>query len=128
MVRVQFAHSNQAQIREIGLSVGVPFSQRNQTGQVVVAIESHRDESIFHESQHDTRVLHVKRRLRQHRFAGQQRPGHLALEADRPVVVRVTAIHKRDQKACVSDALHPLEKPLRVDKSFGPLTQPAQRI
>jgi len=70
----------------------------------------------------------MERRLRQHRFTGEQRTVELRLQTNRPVVMHVAAADEGDEKA-LGDSLHFLENPFRTERPFGASgTQPAHLI
>jgi hypothetical protein len=43
-------------------------------------------------------------------------------------VMPIVSIGKSDEESCVRDAVHEREKPLRLERSFGPRTDPASRM
>jgi hypothetical protein len=123
-----FAHANQAKIGEVGLAVTVALRERSQLRQMIVAIKRQADEPILKHGQRQRGVLKMEGRFREHRLAGKQRLGNLRSQMQRPLVVGVTAINKRDQKPSIGDTFQLREKPLRLERFFGPFTLPARRI
>jgi hypothetical protein len=67
----------------------------------------------------------VKRGFSQDGFASQERFRNSFCNLERPGVVEVVAIPKRNDKSCVRDSLHRREKPFREERLTGPLIFPA---
>jgi hypothetical protein len=127
MLGMQFAHSDQTQIRQIGRPVGVSRRQFREPWDVVGRKECRPDQPVLHEAQNQAGATQVKRRLRKDRFAGQQRFGDPLRNLQGPSVVQVPSIPECYQKASVRDGLHFREKPLRIERFAGPSTAPAKR-
>jgi hypothetical protein len=125
---IELAHADQAKIGEVGLAVTVALRQRGQLWQMIIAIKRQADKPILKHSHYQRGVLKMEGRFREHRLAGKQRLGNLCGQMQRPLVVGVTAINKRDQKPGIGDAFQAREKPLRLERFFGPFTLPARRI
>src|ERR1035441_143163 len=67
----ELAQANQAQIGQIGMTVGVTQRQSFELRQVVVAVKSECDQSLANQGEDQRDVLQVERRLSQHRFASE---------------------------------------------------------
>ena len=124
----KLAHSDQAKIGEVGLAVTVALRQRRQLRQMIVAIKSQTDEPILKHCQYQCGILKMEGGFREHRLAGKQRLGNLRSQIHRPLMVGIATINKRDQKPGIGDAFQAREKPLRLERFFGPFTLPARRI
>lgn len=70
----------------------------------------------------------MESRFGQHRLASKQRFRHLARKLNGPSVVSIGCIAERDQKPCIGNGFHVLEKPLRIERSGAFETWPASRI
>ena len=123
-----FAHSDQAKIGEVGLAVTVVLRQCSEFRQMFVAIKCQADKSVLKHCQYQPGILKTKGGFCEHRFTRKQRFGNLRSQMQRPLVVGIATIHKRDQKTGIGDAFQAREKPLPLDRPFGPFTLPARRI
>lgn len=128
MARMQFAHSDQTEIREVGLAIRIPRRESGELRQMIIAIELERDEAFLDHREHERDTLKMESRLGEHGLAREQRLGQALSDLDRPVVVSVVSIRERDEKSGVGDALHERENPFRAERSFGPRTEPARRM
>lgn len=128
MPRVELAHPDKTEVGEIGVAVRVAACQHLEGAQMIGAAEGDGDHTFVDHRQHERNALKMKRRLGQNGLAGQQRLGHPLCQRHRPVMVDIIAVGKCNEKTGVSDALHFFEKPLRVDSSRGPRTDPAKRM
>ena len=124
----KLAHADQAKIGEVGLAVTVALRQRSQLRQVIVAIKCQADESVLKHGQYQRIVLKMKGGFCEHRLTREQRFGNLRSQMQCPLVVGIAAINKRDQKSGIGDAFQAREKPLRLERFFGPFTLPARRM
>jgi len=113
MTRIQFAQPDQTKIRKIRLAIRVARREFRQAGNVLAGYECGFDQSIGHERQRQNAASKMKRRLGQHRLASQQRFGDPLRELDRPLMVTIAPVAKRNQKTGVRDRSHSREKPLR---------------
>lgn len=95
---------------------------------MVGALECDLNQTFLHHVEHKPGVLEVERGFRQNRLARQEWFSDARGHADRPVVVDVVAIGKRDEEPGVGDALHAREKPFLVDRDLGPRALPAKRM
>lgn len=126
--REQFAHANQAEVGKIRMAICVSGGQSLEVRNMVIAAEADINKSFTYHGEHKGNALQMKCRLRQHWFAGQQRFSHKFRHCERPIVIGVGSVGESDEKAGVRNAPHDFENPLRLDKSFGPRTEPASRI
>ena len=124
----KFAHSDQAKIGEVGLAVTVALRQCRELRQMFVAIKCQADESVLKHCQYQPGILKMKGGFCEHRFTRKQRFGNLRSQMQRPLVVGIATINKRDQKTGIGDAFQAREKPLRLDRPFGPFMLPARRM
>lgn len=124
----KLAHANQAKIGEVGLAVTVALRKCSQLRQVIVAIKFQGDQPILKHGQYKRGVLKMKSRFGEHRLTGKQRLGNLRGQMQCPLMVGIAAIDKRDQKSGIGDTFQVREKPLRLERFFGPFTLPARRI
>ena len=124
----KFAHSDQAKIGEVGLAVTVALRQCSELRQMFVAIKCQADESVLKHCQYQPGILKMKGGFCEHRLTGKQRLGNLRSQMQRPLVVGIATINERDEKPGIGDAFQAREKPLRMDRPFGPFTLPARRI
>ena len=124
----KFAHSDQAKIGEVRLAVTVALRQRRELRQMFVAIKCQADESVLKHCQYQPGILKMKGGFCEHRFTRKQRFGNLRSQMQRPLVVGIATINKRDQKTGIGDAFQAREKPLRLDRPFGPFMLPARRM
>lgn len=99
----KLAHSDQAKIREVGLAVTVALRQRSKLRQMFVAIKCQADESVLKHGQYQRSVLKMKGGFCEHRLTSEQRFGNLRSQMQRPLVVGIAAINKRDQKSGIGD-------------------------
>ena len=128
MFREEFAHPDKAQIREVGLPIGITVCEPGELDEVIAAVECQADEPLIHHGEDNGRALEVKGRFGENGFARQERFGYAGRELHRPGVVLVVGIGKRDQESRVGNSLHERVKPLRVDRSRAPRTVPASRM
>ena len=61
MSRVQFTHTDQTEIRQIGSSILVAFSQRRELRQMIVAIKGETDQLVFDHFEDNPGVAEMKR-------------------------------------------------------------------
>ena len=120
VARVEFTHSDQAEVSQVGLPVRKSIGQGGELHEMIVAGERDRDQSGADHRQRDLDALQVKRRLRQNGLAGQERFSGSRRQTHRPVVMRIGTRRESHQEAGVGDALHRFEKPLRFDRSRVP--------
>jgi len=73
VTRIELAHANQAQIRQIGFTIGEAFCKPFELWKVVGAIKGNGHQSFSDHRQYNARVLEVKSRFCQHGFAREQR-------------------------------------------------------
>ncbi|OLC94034.1 MAG: hypothetical protein AUH86_15445 [Acidobacteria bacterium 13_1_40CM_4_58_4] len=109
------------------MAVLIGASKVAQLLQVAAAIESNPQHVIFNKRQNIGTGSQVESGLGQHGFAGEQRLRDAASKLHRPDVVAVVAIAEGDNKAGVGNGFHLRPKPLRAERSAGPLTAPAYR-
>jgi hypothetical protein len=124
----KLAHADQTKVREVRLAIAVALRQRSKLRQMFVAVKSQGDESTLEHCQYQRGVLKMKGGFREHGLTRKQRFGNLRRQMQRPLVVGITTINKRDQKTGVGDAFQVREKPLRLERFFGPFTLPARRM
>lgn len=125
---MEFAHTYDTEIRQVRLAVRVTFSERFEVHEVLFAVEGQARQPISDHSQHDANVLQMERGLRNDRLARERWGRYLLGNLDRPIVVLVVPVGKRDKKASIRDRLHDLEKPFLLARSLGPETLPARRM
>lgn len=124
----KLAHADQAKIGEVGLAVTVAPCQRGELRQVIVTVKSQANEPVLKHGHYQRGVLKMKSRFSEHRLTGKQRLGNLRSQMQRPLVVGVATINECDQKPGIGDAFQAREKPLRLERFFGPFMLPARRI
>ena len=124
----KLAHSDQAKIREVGLAVTVALRQRSKLRQMIVAVKSQADKSVLKHGQYQHNVLKVKGGFCKYRLTSEQRFGNLRSQMQHPLVVGIAVINERDQKSAIGDAFQAREKPLRLERFFGPFMLPARRM
>lgn len=128
VARIQLAHPDETEIRQIRLAVLITFCQGGQLRQMVVDDEGDGDQSVRDHPEDDRNVLEMKCGFRQDGFARQERVVDLSSDANRPVVVNIAAIGKRDEETGIGDTDHARENPFRRERSFGPSMVPANRM
>lgn len=128
MPGVEFAHANEAEVREAGLTIGVSPGERGELEQVVPAVEGQSNEALLQHGEDDRHVSEVKPASA--RTASQVKRGSLDLlgHADGPPMVPIVAVRERDEEAGIGNAFHERANPLREDRSRGPRTEPASRM
>src|SRR5258708_11172842 len=95
---------------------------------MLFAIERDLDEAVLNHREDEASVPEVKRALRDHRLAGEERFADMARQLDGPRMMVIIAVCKRDEEAGIGDRLHFFEKPFRRDRSFVPEMAPARRM
>ena len=71
VARVQLAHADEAKIGEIWAAIAIAARQRYELGQMVLAVESERNQSVSNHCENESDVAQVKCGFRQNSFAGQ---------------------------------------------------------
>ncbi len=122
---MQFAHSDQTQVREVRLPIRVPGSQFLQPWQMRPEFERQPNQALLDEFQNQCAAAQVKRSLRQHRIACQQWFRNPRGDFERPRMMLIVAVPEGYEKAGVRDSLHRLANPFRVERFDGPETVPA---
>ncbi len=125
--RVELAHTDEAEVCQVGLTVPVSLRKRFKVRKVLPAIERDSEKSLPDELQHERGVLQMKRGLCENRFAGQKRSGYPLGQPDGPFVMLIVPVGKRHHESTIGDSLHLEEKPLREERSLGPRMDPARR-
>jgi hypothetical protein len=92
----KLAHSYQAKIREVRSAITVALRQRSKLRQMFVAVKSQGDKSALEHRQYQCGVLKMKGGFCEDRFTGKQRFASLRRQMQRPLVVGITTINKRD--------------------------------
>jgi hypothetical protein len=69
---VEFAQSDEAEIREIRIPVRIARDKLGETGEMFIDNESRPDQPFAHKTQNELSAAQVKCRLRQRRLAGQK--------------------------------------------------------
>jgi hypothetical protein len=128
VARVKLAHADETKIGQIGVAITIAARQCCELRQVVLAVESKGDQSIPNHRENKWHVAQVIGGFCQNRFAGQQRFGDPTGDAHSPVVVSIGPIGEGDEEPGIRNALHERENPLRLERSFGPRTVPANRM
>lgn len=124
----QFAHSHQAQVGKVRLLVRISSSQTFELNEIFAAVKRERNQALIDHRQSHRGTLEVKCGLRKHSLASQKRFGEPNRNLSSPPMVFIVGIRKRHQKPRIGNALHEREKPLRVDRSRVPCTEPASLI
>ncbi len=75
MLRVQFAHANQAQVGKIGASIGIAIRQFREASEMRGGIEGRTHQSFTHKRQNQCCVAEMKTGFGEHCLARQQRLG-----------------------------------------------------
>ena len=117
---MQFAQSDQTQVRQIGRPVGVSCRQFREPRDMVSHKECRPDQPLLHEAQDQTGAAQVKRCLRKDRFAGQQWFGDPLRDLQGPNVMEVSSIPECYQEASVRDGLHFRVKSLCANSVTNP--------
>jgi hypothetical protein len=125
--RIELTHSNQAEIRQVRIPIGISFGQCRQLTELRRAVESDLNQPLRHHGKNERHALEMECRLCQHGFTSEQGLGDTLGYADRPGMVRVIPVGEGYEKAGVDDSFHGREKPLRLDRSSGPSKAPAKR-
>jgi hypothetical protein len=127
VLRVQLAHPDQAEVRQVGVAIGIPLRKSRELRKILQAIEGQDDQPLSDHGEDEGHALEMEGRFRQHRLARQEGVGHALSDGDGPIVMSVIAVGEGHEKARVGDPLHEREKPFRLERSFGPRTLPASR-
>jgi hypothetical protein len=125
---MHFAQADQAEIRQIGVSIGIPLSQRFELRPVLAAVERNLHQPFVNHGERRPDALEAEGRFGENGLARQQGRRYLLGESDGPLMVAVVSIRECDQEACVGNPCHDFEKPVRDERSWGPLTEPASRM
>jgi hypothetical protein len=84
MARIEFAHSNQAEVRQIRLAVAITAREFRQMHEVTIAVEPQAKHLILQQFENVRTRLKLKGSFGQDGFASQQRLGNLLGNLDRP--------------------------------------------
>ncbi len=114
---MHLAQADQAEIGQIGISSGIPPSQRFELRPVLAAIERNLHQALVNHGERRLDALEVEGRFGKDGLARQQGRRYLLGEPDRPVMVAVVGVRECDQEPCVGDPGHAFAKPFREDKS-----------
>jgi hypothetical protein len=125
MVGKQFAEADQAQIGKIRVAVPISLGQLREALLVFGHFESDAQHPVLDERENEGNGTKMEGRLRQHRFACQERFRNALGDVHRPGMKTVGAIAKSHDQAGVSNGLHDRANPLREERSGGPLILPA---
>src|SRR5579863_7529115 len=126
MLRIEFAHANNAQISKIRPTVVITARQFGQLLQITGQVEGHSQHLAPHQGQDIGTRAQMKGGLGQHRLTGDYGLSDVLGNVYSPCVMMVSLIAERHDEASVGDGLHRREKPFRDDKSDGPLILPAR--
>ena len=72
VLRVQFAHPDQAEIGQVRFAITIAFGQGGKLRQVIVAIEGEPDQTFIDHFEDDPGISEMKCGLGQHRLAGKE--------------------------------------------------------
>jgi hypothetical protein len=129
VVRVKFAHSNQANVRQVRMTIRIAFGERPQVRQMIVAVERRHHKAFMNHIQDRRHALQMERRFGQHGLACEQGFAHMRSQFQCPRMVGIPGAGKRHKEASIRDAFHFREYPFREERSFGrPLMLPASRM
>src|SRR5207302_2964561 len=95
----QFAHANQAKVRQIRLTIGITFRQYFQLQQMIIAIEPQSNDALLEHLENNRTVPKVECGFSQNGFTRQERLVQLRRNASSPVVISVVLADKRNQES-----------------------------
>lgn len=127
MSRMQLAHTDQAQIRQVGPTVLIPLSQFCYSRQMIGKMEVRLNHASPHEIEDQRGIAKMKSRFGKYGFAGEQWLYYLLSDLNGPLMMMVISVSECNQEARVSYRFHFLEKPFRAERPGGPETLPARR-
>jgi hypothetical protein len=128
VLRIQFAHSHQTQIRKIGLAVRIPLCKIYQSWKVISDVELRTQEVRSYQIQNELNRTQVIGGFGQDWFARQCWSAQPSRDLHCPIVVEIPRVRKSDNKTGIGNGLHHRLKPFRVERFRGPLILPASRI
>lgn len=128
VLRIQFAHSHQTQVRQIGLAVSIPFCKLHQSGKVISEVELRTEEVRSYQIQNKLNRTQMIGGFGQDWFACQCRPAQPSRDLYCPIVVKISRVRESDNETSIGNGFHERLKPLRVERFRGPLILPASRI
>jgi hypothetical protein len=128
VARVELAHADEAEVREVGAPIGVSLREGRELRQVLPAVEGRGDQAILDHGENEGDAAEVKGGFSQHRLAGEEWLADLLRDPHCPLVVAIATVGEGDQEPGIGDALHGREKPFREDRSRVPRTTPASRM
>lgn len=105
VLREQFTHPHEAQIRKIGFSISVSLCETYQLNKVVSAVEGQRNKPFIDQGENHGRAFEVKRSFREDCLTGQEWLRNAGRDLRRPRVVLIVAVSKRDQESGVGNPL-----------------------
>jgi hypothetical protein len=89
----ELAHANEAEIREVGLPIGVSLGERGELGDVLPAVEGQSNEPLLQHREDDRNASQVKPRFCQDRLTGQEGLADLLSHANRPLMMAIVAVN-----------------------------------
>src|ERR1700685_699008 len=124
MPGVDFAHANKAKIGQIRFAIRIAPRKLLHVRGFFFEIKSHCQHFISYQRKHKRARPQMERRLAENRFTSQQRLFESAGNSRRPRMMAIIAIAYGHDKTSVGNSFHPLEYPLRDERSGGPLSAP----